>query len=184
MTGGVAHKRARASGGGAEAQVRTSHWVVAWAGPMTAARQAPPPARGDLRGGGGGERAGLRRRLAGGFPPLGPLRPGRSGSDAVSDGLGVGEPPAALGGPGGAQAASLGKGGGWAEPAGPRPVLRRAHVRQRPVGAENLQFPAANPVFFNLTPPLGSLSPRPLREPRISGHLIPIFCSLNPVFPA
>lgn len=79
-----------------------------------AVRQAPPPARGDLRGGGGGERAGLRRRLAGGLPPLGPPRPGRSGSDAASGGLGMGEPAAALGGPGGAQAESLGKGGGWA----------------------------------------------------------------------
>lgn len=84
------------------------------AGPGAAARQAPPPARGDLRGGGGGERAVLRRRLAGGLPPLGPPRPGRSGSDSASGGLGVGEPAAALGGPGGAQAESLGKGGGWA----------------------------------------------------------------------
>lgn len=81
-------------------------------------------------------------------PPLGPPRPGRSGSDAASGGLGVGEPAAALGGPGGARAESLGKGGGWAGPAGPRPVLRRAHVRPRPLGAENLQLPAANPVFL------------------------------------
>lgn len=46
----------------------------------------------------------------------------------------VGEPAAAWGGPGGVQAESLGKGGGWAGPAGPRPVLRRAHVRPRPLG--------------------------------------------------
>lgn len=79
---------------------------------------------------------------------MGPPRPGRSGSDAASGGLGVGEPAAALGGPDGSQAESLGKGGGWAGPAGPRPVLRRAHVRPSPVGAENLQFPAANRVFL------------------------------------
>lgn len=88
---------------------------------------APSP-RGSARRG-GGERAGWRRRLAGGRPPLGPPRPGRSGSDAASGGLGVGEPAEALGGPDGAQAESLGKGGGWAGPAGPRPVLRSAHVQ-------------------------------------------------------
>lgn len=141
-------RRSRAIGGGAEAQVRGFHWAVVWAGLGAAVRQVPPPARGDLRGGGGGERAGLRRRLAGGLPPLGPPRPGRSGSDAASGGLGVGEPAAALGGPGGAQAGSLGKGGGYAGPAGPRLVLRRAHVQPRPLGAETLQFPAANPVFL------------------------------------
>lgn len=60
--GGGGRGRGRGRG---EAQARASQWAVVWAGPGAAVRQAPPPARGDLRGGGGGERAGLRRRFGG-----------------------------------------------------------------------------------------------------------------------
>lgn len=176
-------RRSRAIGGGAEAQVRGFHWAVVWAGLGAAVRQVPPPARGDLRGGGGGERAGLRRRLAGGLPPLGPPRPGRSGSDAASGGLGVGEARCGLGRAGRGAGGEPGEGRRLCRTSWAAAGSARGPRAAEALGSRDPPVSCCEPCISDLNLLLCSLSPHPCRELRISG-LVPIFCSLNPMFPA